>query len=51
MDFLKELGIEEFNAGACVGAGEWLATGGDDVLKSRNPATGEIIANVYPCTE
>ncbi|NQT62041.1 MAG: aldehyde dehydrogenase family protein [Candidatus Marinimicrobia bacterium] len=51
MDFLKELGIEEFNAGACVGAGEWLATGGDDVLKSRNPATGEIIANVYQCTE
>ena len=51
MDFLKELGIEEFNAGACVGAGDWLATGGDDVLKSRNPATGEIIANVYQCTE
>ncbi|MBC8375473.1 MAG: aldehyde dehydrogenase family protein [FCB group bacterium] len=51
MDFLKELGIEEFNAGACVGAGEWLATSGDDVLKSRNPATGEVIANVYQCTE
>ena len=51
MDFLKELGIEEFNAGACVGAGDWLATGGDDVLKSRNPATGEVIANVYQCTE
>ncbi len=51
MDFLKELGIEEFNAGACVGAGEWLATGGDDILKSRNPATGEVIANVYQCTE
>jgi len=51
MDFLKELGIEEFNAGACVGAGDWLATGGDDVLKSRNPATGEEIANEYQCTE
>lgn len=51
MDFLKELGIEEYNAGACVGAGDWLATKGDDVLKSRNPATGEIIANVYQCTE
>ncbi len=51
MDFLKELGIEEFNAGACVGAGEWLAKGGDDVLKSLNPATGELIGSVYQCTE
>jgi len=51
MDFLKELGIQEFNAGACVGAGEWLATGGDDILKSVNPATGELIASVYQCTE
>jgi aldehyde dehydrogenase (NAD+) len=51
MDFLKELGIEEFNPGACVGAGEWLATSGDDILKSRNPATGEVIGNVYQCTE
>ena len=49
MDFLKELGIEEFNAGACVGAGTWLATGGQDILKSRNPATGEVIAKVYQC--
>ncbi|MEA3288408.1 MAG: aldehyde dehydrogenase family protein [Candidatus Marinimicrobia bacterium] len=51
MDFLKELGIEEFNAGASIGAGEWLATSGTDVLKSRNPATGEVIAKVYQCTE
>ncbi len=51
MDFLKELGIEEFNAGACIGAGEWLATGGDDILKSINPATGELIASVYQCSE
>ena len=49
MEFLKELGIEEFNAGASIGAGEWLATGGDDVLKSYNPATGELIASVYQC--
>ena len=51
MDFLKELGIEEFNAGACVGADDWLATSGDDVLKSYNPATGELIASVYQCGE
>jgi len=51
MDFLKELGIEEFNAGACIGADDWLATSGDDVLKSYNPATGELIASVYQCGE
>jgi len=50
MDFLKELGIEEFNAGACVGAGEWISTEGEDVLKSLNPATGELIASVYQCS-
>jgi aldehyde dehydrogenase (NAD+) len=49
MDFLKELGIEEFNAGASVGGSEWLATGGDDVLKSYNPATGELIGSVFQC--
>ncbi|MCF7807135.1 MAG: aldehyde dehydrogenase family protein [Candidatus Marinimicrobia bacterium] len=49
MDFLEELGIQEFNAGACVGAENWLSTKGDDVLKSYNPATGELIANVYQC--
>ncbi len=51
MDFLKELGIEEINAGAGIGAGEWLATEGTDILKSRNPATGEVIASVHQCTE
>lgn len=51
MNYLKELGIEEFNAGACVGADGWLATGGDDILKSLNPATGELIASVYQCSE
>ncbi|NQV14250.1 aldehyde dehydrogenase family protein, partial [bacterium] len=50
MDFLKELGIEEFNAGASIGAGKWLAEESDDILKSRNPATGELIASVYQCT-
>ncbi len=51
MDFLKELGIEEFNPGACVGAGDWSAREGDDILKSINPANGELIASVYQCTE
>lgn len=51
MDILKELGINEMNPGACVGASDWLATEGADVLKSTNPATGELIASVYQCSE
>ena len=51
MDFLKELGIKDFNAGACVGAGEWLSNKGNDILESYNPATGELIASVYQCNE
>ncbi len=51
MDMLKELGIEAMNPGACVGAGEWLARDGADVLRSLNPATGEEIASVHQCNE
>jgi len=43
MEFLKKLGIKQMNSGAYNGA--WLRTGGD-VLESRNPATGELIAKV-----
>ncbi len=43
MDWLTELGIGEVNSGAY--AGEWLPTGGD-LLESRNPATGAVIARV-----
>ena len=49
MDFLKELGIEKFNAGACVGAGEWSSKDSGDLLESYNPATGELIGSVYQC--
>lgn len=49
MDFLKQLGIKEFNPGAGIGGGEWLARSGDELLKSRNPASGELIAQVYQC--
>jgi aldehyde dehydrogenase (NAD+) len=46
MDFLARLGIRtgtEENSGAY--AGEWLNTAGD-ILESRNPATGEVIARI-----
>ena len=46
MDFLKDLGIEQVNAGACYGPGGWLGVDGREELVSINPATGEPIAMV-----
>ncbi len=51
MDFLKELGIEQNNYGACVGGKEWIKTGKGKKLDSVNPSTGEIIASVYQATD
>ncbi len=48
---LKELGIQEKNYGACIGAGEWSATTDAGELISINPTTGEPIASVYQCSE
>ena len=47
MDFLRELGIQDTNSGAY--CGEWLETSGE-LLESRNPATGEVIATVRQAT-
>jgi len=47
MDFLRELGIQDTNSGAY--CGEWLETTGE-LLESRNPATGEVIATVQQAT-
>jgi aldehyde dehydrogenase (NAD+) len=46
MNFLKELGIEKINSGACSGSGEWSPLDGRDILTSYNPSTGEPIAQV-----
>ncbi len=43
MDFLKELGIGKTNSGAY--CGKWLKCSGE-VLESRNPTTGKVIARV-----
>jgi len=48
---LKSLGIEENNYGACVGAGSWSSTTDAGVLNSVNPASEDMIANVYQCSE
>ena len=42
---LKKLNLKARNAGACSGPGQWLNSTGD-WIKSLNPATGEVIANV-----
>jgi aldehyde dehydrogenase (NAD+) len=51
MDFLKQLGIEKVNSGACSGPGAWAALDGRDLLISFNPATGEEIAKVAQANE
>ena len=47
MNFLKQLGIEAENSGAY--NGEWLKCSGE-LLESKNPATGEVIATVRQAT-
>jgi aldehyde dehydrogenase (NAD+) len=47
MEFLKTLGIEDFNPGAYFGNGEWSSTQDAGVIESINPANGEVIGSVY----
>ncbi|MFQ6678685.1 MAG: aldehyde dehydrogenase family protein [Fidelibacterota bacterium] len=51
MNFLKELGIEKENYGACIGGDEWIKSPDSKKLDSINPSTGEVIASVYQATE
>ena len=46
MDFLKELGIEDTNSGACFGHRQWSTTSDAGQLECINPATGGLIARV-----
>ena len=50
-EILKSLEIQENNYGACVGAGNWSNTTASGQLYSVNPANGNVIANVYQCSE
>ena len=50
-EILNSLGIKENNFGAGVGAGAWSSTTDAGMLNSVNPANGEVIANVYQCSE
>ncbi|MEJ8566637.1 L-piperidine-6-carboxylate dehydrogenase [Elongatibacter sediminis] len=50
-DFLKKLGIQDRNAGAYFGNGEWSQTRDAGEIEATNPATGEVIARVYGASE
>jgi aldehyde dehydrogenase (NAD+) len=47
MEFLRTLGIEDFNPGAYFGNGEWSSTQDQGIIESFNPDDGELIASIY----
>ena len=49
-EILNKLGIKLINAGACSGPGQWAAATDSGLLNSVNPATGEVLAQIYSCT-
>lgn len=51
MEFLKNLGIEDFNPGAYFGENEWSSTQDNGLIQSFNPANGELIASVYGASQ
>ncbi|MBT8056127.1 MAG: aldehyde dehydrogenase family protein [Gammaproteobacteria bacterium] len=51
MEFLKKLGVNEFNPGACFGLDKWSKTTDQGVIESNNPATGELIGSIYGASE
>ena len=51
MDFLKELGIDKENYGACIGGEDWIKSKDSKKNDSINPATGEVIATLYQASE
>jgi aldehyde dehydrogenase (NAD+) len=48
---LKDLGIQAVNSGGSTGAGWWSGQGDRPILQSINPATGETLAGVSPCSQ
>ena len=47
---LKDLGIQAVNSGGSTGHSWWSGQGDRPILQSINPATGETIAGVSPCS-
>ena len=48
---LKDLGIQAVNSGGSTGHGWWSNQGDRPIVQSFNPATGETIAGVSPCSQ
>ncbi|MEC9474387.1 MAG: aldehyde dehydrogenase family protein, partial [Candidatus Neomarinimicrobiota bacterium] len=48
---LKDLGISEFNYGACSGKSKWSDNSDTKILESFNPSNGELLASVYMSDE
>ena len=49
--FLRQLGIEPINPGACYGPGGWIDKTNRELLVSFDPSTGEPIASVSQANE
>ncbi|RMG32535.1 MAG: aldehyde dehydrogenase family protein [Methanobacteriota archaeon] len=49
--FLKELGIEEINPGACYGEDGWSPVEGREIIESVTPIDGTVIAKVAMANE
>jgi len=49
--FLKELGIQEVNSGACAGPNDWNSTQGRALLDVVTPIEGSVIARVALASE
>ncbi len=47
MEFLKTLGINEENFGACSGPDEWSKTKDQGKISSFNPANKKLISTVF----
>ncbi|KAA9133281.1 aldehyde dehydrogenase family protein [Marinihelvus fidelis] len=51
MDFLRSLGINDDNPGACFGNTEYSSTTDAGQVESINPSTGEVIGRVWSASE
>jgi aldehyde dehydrogenase (NAD+) len=49
-EILKGLGLSAVNAGGSIGVGWWAKGDGGRSFGSVNPATGDVIAQVQPCS-
>ena len=49
--FLRELGIEETNPGACAGPDDWSSTQGRELLPVVTPIDGSVVARVALASE